>query len=183
MAETLSPQKLSKEGTSAYKRGDYLMAAQSFEAAVQAYIASDDKLNAAEMANNCSVAYLQAGEAEAALKAVQDTPEIFAEAGDVKRQGMAEGNKASALEALERLDEATDAYLRSAELLQQAGEDQLRANALSSLSALQFKKGRQLQALASMQSGLNGVKKPTAKQKFIKKLLDIPFQMINKQKS
>jgi tetratricopeptide (TPR) repeat protein len=182
MSEVNSPQSLAKEGKSAYQRGDYLAAARAFEAARSGFSTARDELNAAEMANNSSVAYLQAGEAEEALKAVEGTPEIFAQAGDLKRQGMAVGNQAAALEALERLDEALVAYQQSADILQETGEDQLRANVMNSLSMLQFRMGKQLQALATMHAGLEGVEKPSPKQRFLKKLLNIPIDMITKKK-
>jgi tetratricopeptide (TPR) repeat protein len=180
MNETTSPQELAKEGKSLYQRGDYQAAAQVFKAAAEAYTLAQDVLNAAEMANNCSVAHLQADDAQAALDAVQGTDEIFAQAGDIRRQGMALGNRAAALEALDRLEEASETYLQAADILQQAGEDKLRADVMQSLSMLQFRSGRQLQALASMKSGIEGVEHPSAKQKFIKKLLRIPFEMLNK---
>lgn len=183
MSRTSSAESLGKQGKSAYQRGDYLNAAQLFEAAARAYHEAQDLLNGAEMANNACVAYLQAGEAEAALSSVEGTPATFAQAGDLRRQGMALGNRAAALEALERFDEAIETYFQSAQALEQAGEDQLRANAMSSLSMLQFRLGRQLQALASMQNGIEGVKKPTVKQRFLKQLLDIPNQMMNKGRS
>ena len=182
MTDIISPEKLIKEGKSAYQNGDYLAAAQAFEAAQQGYLSQGDGLNAAEMANNCSVAYLQAGDGQAALKAVEATVAIFAEAGDLRRQGMALGNMASALEAVDRTEEAAEAYLQSASMLEKAGEDQLRANVMHSLSMLQFRSGKQLQALASMQSGLEGVKRPTPKQSLLKKLLRIPMDMLTRNK-
>lgn len=183
MSETTSPQQLAKEGTSAYKRGDYLAAAQAFQAASQGYRAAGEAHKAAEMANNCSVSYLQAGEAQAALEAVEGTEQVFAQAGDLSRQGMALGNKAAALEELERLEEAAEVYRHAADILQEAGEDQKRAEVMKSLSMLQFRNGRQLQALATMQNGLEKVERPTPKQKFLKKLLRIPFEMINKNQA
>jgi tetratricopeptide (TPR) repeat protein len=182
MSDAVSPDKLAKKGISAYQNGDYLTAAQAFEAAQQGYLSQGDKLNAAELANNCSVAYLQAGEGQAALKAVEGTVAIFAEAGDLRRQGMALGNLASALEAVDRNEEAVKAYLQSANVLEKAGEDQLRANVMHSLSMLQFRSGKQLQALASMHSGLEGVKRPTPKQSLLKKLLRIPIDMLTRNK-
>ena len=179
MSKVVTPQQLSEEGKTAYRRGDYLAAARVFEAASQGFKTAGDPLNAAEMANNSSVAFLQAGEADAALNAVEGTDQTFSMAGDTKRQGMALGNRAAALEALDRLDEAIEAYQQSAALLEQAGEDQLRANAMQALSALQFRMGRQLQALATMQSGVEGVRRPSPKQRFIKQLLHIPFDMLH----
>jgi tetratricopeptide (TPR) repeat protein len=176
MAETTSPQKLAKEGKAAYKSGDYEAAARLFEAARQGYEAMQDALNAAEMANNSSVSYLQAGNGEAALTAVEGSEAVFAEAGDLKRQGMALSNRGAALEALERFEEAIADYQQAAKILQQAGEDQLRAQVMQSLSSLQLKLGRQWEALGSMQDGLEGVQNPSLKQKMLQKLLKTPLK-------
>jgi tetratricopeptide (TPR) repeat protein len=182
MAEATSPQNLAKEGKSAYQRRDYPAAASAFEAARLGYQTMGDELNAAEMANNCSVAYLQAGDGQAALDAVEGSETIFAQAGDLRRQGMALGNRGAALEALERSEEAIVVYQQAAEILQQAGEDQLRAQVMQSLSMLQLQMGRQLQALASMQNGIEGVERPNASQKMLKKLLNIPFNIATGKK-
>ena len=183
MIEAASPQSLEKEGKAAYKRGDFLAAARTFEAAKLGFAAMGDALNAAEMANNCSVAYLQAGEGEAALAAVEGSDSVFAQAGDLRRQGMAVANRGAALEALEHSEEAITAYQQAAEILQQAGEDQMRAQVMQSLSMLQFQMGRQMQALGSMQNGIEGVKRPSASQKMLKKLLNIPLEMTTGKKS
>jgi len=182
MSEALSVENLAKEAKATYQRGDYLEAAKKFEAARHAYEAANDVLNAAEMGNNASVAFLQANEAEMAYKSVEGTSEIFSQAGDLRRQGMALGNLASALEALDRNEEAMEIYQQSAAVFEQAGEDQLRATVLQSLSMLQFRSGKQLQALASMQNGLDGVKQPTIKQSFLKKLLRIPVDVATRKK-
>ena len=90
---------------------------------------------------------------------------------------MAIGNQAAALEALGRLEEAAANYERSAELLKGIGEDQLRATVMQSLSTLQLKMGRQLEALATMSAGLGGLKHPSPKQRIVKKLLQAPFKL------
>jgi tetratricopeptide (TPR) repeat protein len=180
MADTLNPKQLEKEGKVAYQRGDFSAAARAFQAAERGFASTGDLLTSAEMSNNASVAFLQAGDAPAALESVGTTPAIFAEAGDVRRQAMALGNQAAALEALKRFDEAAEAYEQSAELFKRIGEDGLRANVLQSLSALQLRTGRQLQALASMQAGLEQVERPTAQQSLLKRLLRVPFHMLGK---
>ena len=182
MSETKSPKELEKEGNAAYKQGNFITAAHEFEAASKGYAMADDHLKAAEMANNSSVAFLQAGNAEKALEVLNGTTEVFANSGDLKRQGMAIGNKGAALEELGHLEEAEQAYRDSAEILEKAGEDKLRAEVMKSLSTLQLNTGRQLQALATMQSGVEGVKSPSPKQSFLKRLLQIPIDMINKNK-
>jgi len=180
MADSISPRKISAEGQAAYQRGDYLAAAEHFRAAAAAYEAVSDLLMAAEMRNNASVAQLQAGNASAALAEVDGTPEIFTAAGDVRRQAMAVGNQAAALEGLKRTEEALAAYELSADLFQQVGEPDLRLHALKAMSALQLESGRRLQALATMKAGLDDLKKPTLKERFLQRLLNIPFRMWNK---
>ncbi len=180
MSQTLNPKQLEKEAKSAYQKGDYLRAAYAYEAAAQGYKDAGDNLTYAEMRNNACVAYVQGGDGQAAIQAVEGTPEIFATTGDVKRQALAYGNWGAALEELDRLDEAEEAYVQSADLLKQVGEAQLRANVMQSLSALQLKMGRQLEALATMQAGVDGIPHPNLKQRALKELLQMPYKFMNK---
>jgi tetratricopeptide (TPR) repeat protein len=180
MSEAISPKQLEKEAKSAYQKGDFLIAARNFEAAAKGYLNQGNDLACAEMRNNASVAYLQGDEGESALRAVEGTPDTFSAEGDIKRQALALGNLGAALEELDRLDEAEQAYFQSAELLQQIGETQLRANVMQSLSALQLNMGRQLEALATMQAGVAGVERPSLKQRALKELLQMPFKFLNK---
>lgn len=179
MAETLRPDKLCKEGQTAYQRKDYLGAARAFQAASEGYKIAGDTLTAAEMLNNCSVAFLQAGDASTALKIVQGTELIFSEAGDRKRQALAIGNQAAALDALGRLEEAADAYESSAEILKQVGDIELFTSVMQALSGLRLRQGRQLEALATMQIGLSVIEKPSPKQRLAKKILNSPFKLIS----
>ena len=181
MTDSESPEKLAREAQAAYKRGEYAAAMQKFKAASEAYRSSGDELNAAEMANNACVSALQCEDLETALGFVQGTPEIFSVAGDLRRYGMALANLGTTLEALERNEEALENYRQAADILEQAGEDEMRASVMQSLSMLQFELGRRFQALASMHDGLEGVRKPSPKQAFLKKLLDIPMDMLTRK--
>ncbi len=176
MSETISQKQLISEARAAYKKGKYLDAGRSFEAAATGYLAEGDELSAAEMRNNASVSYLQAGETELAFQTVEGTDEIFASAGDIQRQGIALGNLGAALEADGRYEEAIDSYEKSSELLKAAGESEFRANVMQSLSQLQLKTGRQFEALASMEAGIDGLESPSAKQRFLKRLLKLPYK-------
>jgi tetratricopeptide (TPR) repeat protein len=171
MDKSQSPNLLAEEGKRLYANGEYLQAAEIFASAARAYAAQDDALTAAEMKNNQCVALLKGKQAQAALEAVADTEAVFAGAGDLRRQGMALANQAAVLESLKRRDEAADLYERAAGLLEQAGEDQMRADVMRSLSAIQARKGKGLDALIAMQDGLSGVKAPTLKQRILKQLL------------
>ncbi|MCI0519793.1 MAG: hypothetical protein L0Z70_05990 [Chloroflexi bacterium] len=180
MSETISADQLGREGKTAYQQGDYLSAARAFEAAAHAYDVSHEQLKAAEARNNASVAYLLGGDAQAAVTLTQGTAEIFSAAGDAAREGMAWGNLGAALEGLGNLPEAEQAYLRSAELLKGCTDQDAYLHVMRSLSALQLRRGRQLDALASMQAGLEGVKRPTPQQRLLKKLLKAPRRLLGK---
>jgi len=171
MNQPLSPEEIAKEAKRAYDRGEFTEAAHLYKASAQGYASRDDALGSAEMLNNCSVAYVRAGDGEAAFQAVDGTPAIFAAAGDIRRQGIALGNLGAALEALKKKMEAEEAYLQSADLLFQAGEGELRAQVMQSLSALQLRGGRHFEAVASMQSGMQSMPKKGIKQKILSGLL------------
>jgi len=171
MPDLLTPQNLAEEGMKAFQKGQFESAANSFAAAAEGYAAAGKPIDSAEMKNNQSVALLKAGNAQGAFDATVGTESIFQTAGDIRRQGFAVGNEASALEELGRLDEATQKYQQSADLLEKAGEDQMRVIVLQSLSALQLKQGKAIDAAMTMQSGVTGVKKPTLKQRIAKTLI------------
>ena len=59
---------LAEQAKQEYAKGEFVAAAGLFAQAAQAYNAGQDEVNAAEMKNNESVAYLRAGKADAALR-------------------------------------------------------------------------------------------------------------------
>ena len=168
-------------GNKAYQNGDYPSAANYFEKAWKAYSDSGDTINAAEMANNLSVVRLKMNDGAGALSASQGTEKIFEEIQDVKRHAIALGNQAAALELLGESEQALELYEQCSLLLKETDEKELRAFVLSSISALQLKTGKQFQAMASMDAALDHKNGLSLKEKFLKKLLKVPFRMMNKR--
>jgi len=119
---TLEPDQIAAQGKSAFENKRFDDAAELFRQAAEGYTLGRAGLMAAEMKNNMSVALLQAGKPQDALDAALGTDQLFEGAKDGKRQGMALGNQAAALEGLNRYDEAILAYERSAQLFAQVGE-------------------------------------------------------------
>jgi tetratricopeptide (TPR) repeat protein len=176
--EIINPQQLADEAQAEYNKANYLEAARLYKAAAEGNLSSGETAIAAEMANNCSVAYLKGGNAAAALEVVQGTDSIFAEKGDTLRQAMALGNQAAAMEGLNQLDEAINLYNQSAELLESLGEGELRAYVLQSISAIQLKRGQFLEAYTTMGVGVMGLDKPKLSQRILKSLIRLPFKFI-----
>ena len=180
MVEIISPEALKQEAEQAYKNEEYLSAAKSFEAAADGYKHNNEQLEAAQMLNNASVAYLLADYPESALETALNTDEYFAEIGDKKHQAIALGNQAAAYEALSRLEEAAESYQASSDLLKEIGDQELRPTVMQSLSAVQLRLGRKMEALVTMQAGMDEINNPSLKEKLIKKILRSPFSYFNR---
>lgn len=180
MSESRELKDLVKRAQDAFDNSKFDEAALVFMEAAALCRANQDAPGAAEMANNASVAYLKQNQAEKAYQVALGTPEVFAQVMDSRREGLAHGNLASALEALGRVDEALQAYEKSADLLKLAGDLDTRLYVMQALSALQLRTGKQFQAVATMQAGLEGVSRPSLKQRLLKKLLELPTRLLNR---
>jgi tetratricopeptide (TPR) repeat protein len=170
---TSEPQQLAEQGKQAFAAKEFDQAASFFTEAASAFETLGDTLNAAEMKNNLSVALLQSGNAKAAYDAAAGTDEIFARLGDVKLQAMAFGNQAVALEALKKLDQALEAYERSAALFAEAGESEMRSIVLQSAAALKLRRGKMVDSAISMIGSVESTQKPNLLQRFLRFLIRI----------
>lgn len=166
--ESNDPVQLAEQGKEEYAKGNHVAAADLFAQAAQAYADVQDELNAAEMKNNQSVALFQAGNAYGALQATEGTEEVFQKAGDIKRQGIAVGNRAAALEGLKKFQEAIEEYERAASLLEEAGEGDMHSVVRKAAANLHLKRGRVTAAQMDMYDSLRLVEKPSFTQRILK---------------
>ena len=165
---TLEPAQIADQGKQAFESKNFIEAAELFRQAAEGFTAGNSALMAAEMMNNMSVALLQAGRAQEALNVALGTDQIFAEAKDIKRQGMAVGNQAAALEGLNRYDEAIAAFERSAELFAQAGEGDLRSMVMKSAAAIKLKTGKITDSAFKMMGSLDVKENPSFFERILK---------------
>lgn len=168
----MTPAELKKTGLAHFHAERLPEAAQAFEAAAAAYDQAGATAAAAEVRNNLAVVRMAQGDWAGATAAAAGTPEIFRALGDHRREGEALANQAAAQDGAGAVEPAVALYLQAIERLTQANEFQTRAACYKKLSALQIKLGHQLQALASMRSGLNLSSELTPKEKALKELLD-----------
>jgi tetratricopeptide (TPR) repeat protein len=165
------PASLTLKFQEAFRQGHYSEAADLCAALVGDFEEKGDHLSAAEMKNNLSVALLKAGKPREALAAAKGTDEVFAASDDQRRQAMALGNQAAALEALGKLDTAADLYRKSANLLEKIGDRELYAIVMKSLSTIYMKQGKQMDTVIALQASLEDDKRLSPREKFIKKFL------------
>ena len=161
---------LNERGKKEYEKGAFLAAARLFSQAAQAYSSANDALNAAEMKNNESVAWLQGGKAREALQATEGTEGIFADAGDMKRQGIAVGNRAAALEGLKQWEEALAEYGRAASIFEQAGEGDMHSVVRKASANIHLKFGRVESSQMDVYDSLRLVEKPSLGQRALRLL-------------
>jgi tetratricopeptide (TPR) repeat protein len=165
---TTEPDQIAEQGKQAFINKDFDEAIKLFNQAAEGYVLSHEALMTAEMQNNMSVALLQAGRPQESLTAALNTDQVFADAKDLKRQGMALGNQAAALEALKRYDEAIEKYDLAAQLFSQIGEGDLRALVMKSSAAIKLKTGRVTDSAFKMMGSLDAKDHPSIFERILK---------------
>ena len=163
-AETSS---LKDQAFAAYKKKNFKAAAQNFVECIRLLEEENDTLSAAEMRNNLSVVLLELKLPEDALSTLKDTDIVFEKAGDMKRQAMALGNMAAALQAMKKIPEALAFYESSAEIFKSTNETELRAITLQKISDLQMRTGKQFQALASLEASYDQNEQKSVKERVL----------------
>jgi tetratricopeptide (TPR) repeat protein len=162
-------EKIKQQAINDYNHRNFAQAIQGFQACLEHFESQGDELAVAEARNNLSVTHLAMNQAQLALDEVENTAEVFAKNGDRKREGMAIANKAAALEALDRREEALSLYEQVLEIFKEIGEKSMRASILRRVSNLQMKTKRGYQALASMEAVYDQNEKPNLKDSFFKR--------------
>ena len=119
---------------------------------------------------------MKSGNPKKAFEFVDGTDKVFEKANDTNRQAIALANQAAVLEGLKKYDQAVLKYEESSRLFKEDGNREKRVMVLESLSQLHLKMGNQLDAMATMQIALDNKKKPSVIERFLKKLLQIPFR-------
>ncbi len=164
---------MAEEGKAAFESARYEAASDLFAKAAQGYAEAGDKVNEAELKNNLSVALLKLKRNQGALEAALGTEAVFSGIGDAKRQGMALGNQASALESLGRLEEALGAYERSAQIFAEAGEGDLRSLVLKAAAGIRLKQGKLTDSGLRMIGALEAKRHPSIFERVLRFLVRV----------
>jgi tetratricopeptide (TPR) repeat protein len=171
---------LKEQGLALFRQERLSEAAERFSHAAALFAAAGEAPEAAEMRNNLAVIHLADKNYAAALEAVTGTPEAFRAAGDRLREAQALSNLAAANEGLGELETAGEGYFAAIEIFTGLDERENRSACWKALSGLQIKQDKKLQALASMQAGLNlQSRKLSAREKTLKGLIDKAFKLMN----
>jgi len=171
---------LENQAITAYREGRLEEAIDGFAAARQASLAKGNQGKEAEMASNLSVALLQAEQPQEALEVIKDTPTVFLNLGDMGRAALAYGNLGSALEACGDHDLAEVAYRHAIDLFANLGDTERHNYTLQALSRLQLRRGKPLEAVTTMQIGLDDQPNPNLRNRLLRRLLRLPFRLLGR---
>lgn len=177
MSERSTPASLEVRASVAFREGSLDLAIELFQAARESFRQNGDALKAAEMANNLSVALLKADRPQEALQAVDGTQAVFQSAGDEHRAALAWGNFAAALEACGDLTAAEDAYREATTLFAKLDDAEGRTYTHQALSRLQIRQGRALEAVTTMQTGLESTGGLSLRDRILRFLLNLPSRL------
>lgn len=174
------PDRLEEEALTAFREGDLEKAIEGFRAARQTYLKQGHQSKATEMGCNLAVSLLESGRSDEALQAVEGAPGIFLELGDEIRAAQAYGNLGAALEANQRYETAEAAYREAVELFSKHGDTENAGYTLQALSRLQLRQGRPVEALSTMEAGLEGQKRLGLRDRLLRRLLKLPFRLLGR---
>lgn len=179
-SDTPSPKDLEILALNAYRESRLDEATQAFTTARQAYLAEGNEVKAAEMSSNLSVVLLKADRPDEALEAATGQPEVFIHFGEETLAARAYGNLGSALEACGDLANAEQAYRQAAELFASLGDTEHHRYTMQSLSSLQLRLGRPLEALGTMQVSLDAQPRLSVRDRLIRRLLKLPNRLLGR---
>jgi tetratricopeptide (TPR) repeat protein len=175
-----SVDELEHHALASYRSGRFAESIESYSAARKRYLDEQNLNKAAEIANNLCVVMLAAKQPQAALDVVRDTPEFFTSQGDEIHAAQAYGNLASALEACDQISSAEEAYRQAIRLFEKFGDSDNYSATLQALSRLQLRQGKPLDALSTMQGGLDSMTKPRMRDRVLRQLLKWPFRLLGR---
>ena len=176
----ISPDELEKLALDSYRSGHLEESIERFTLARQQYLYDQNPNKAAEIANNLCVVMLAAKQPQAALEIVRETPDFFISQGDEIHAAQAYGNLASALEACGETTAAEEAYRQAIEIFKKQGDTENYSSTLQALSRLQLRQGNPLDALSTMQGGLDSMPKARIRDRVLRRLLKWPFRLLGR---
>jgi tetratricopeptide (TPR) repeat protein len=165
-------------GMARYQEGDFEGAIAHFMQARQAYESAGDQPKSLEVRNSLGVTLVRAGRPAEALRVVEGTAQGFEELGDRSNAAKAYGNLATAQEACGDHAAAEASYRLAADRFAELGDRDNHNLTMKALSQLQLRRGQPLMAALSMQSALEDKPNPGLRERWLLRLLKVPFRIL-----
>jgi tetratricopeptide (TPR) repeat protein len=172
----VSSKKLHEQGIALFREGKFQAALDTLNQALSS--AGDDTRRAAEIYNDIGVVYKQLEDYPAAYQALDEAWSRFTELADKKGQAQTLGNRAAVYEAEGLLDEAIEAYKKSAAMLEEVGENEMAMYVWQAVSRLRMNQGQYIAAIGAYEEGIDNMPEDSLKKKILRRILKIPGGML-----
>jgi len=182
MAETTFAQELKEEGLRLFQEGLYEEAIVQFEKAKNAFAAEGNDVEVAEMVNNLGVIYRMLGQWDEAIAALEEAKSTFVRLGDRSREAQTLGNLGGLYASKGERETSNECLRQAADIFSELGDEQRYGETLLALGVQEWKKGDRSEGLATYESGLHTLQKPTTSQKALRGLLGLRNRLLGTQK-
>jgi len=169
---------LKEEGIRLFRFGDYDEAAELFDEAHSLYVELGDAKGQAEMLNNLGAIHTQEGRWNEAAESFNQAKEIFDSLGDKDGQAQTVGNLGTMYRHQGDKENAVDHLRSAADLFHEAGERSKEAATLRVMSRIRLGQARWFEALHFYDLSLACVQPPGAKERILRRLIQIPLNML-----
>jgi tetratricopeptide (TPR) repeat protein len=180
--KTASAQELKEEGLRLFQEGLYEEAVAMFERAREAFAAEGNDIEVAETVNNLGVIYRMQGQWDEAIAALEQAKATFVRLGDRSREAQTLGNLGGLYASKGERDQAHECLRQAADVFAELGDDQRYGETLLALGVQEWKTGDRSGGLATYETGLHTLEKPTVSQKALRGLLGLRNRLLGTQR-
>ena len=180
--KTASAQELKDEGLRLFQEGLYEEAIVQFEKAQEMFAAEGNDVEVAEMVNNLGVIYRMLGQWDEAIAALEQAKTTFVRLGDRSREAQTLGNLGGLYASKGERDKSNECLRQAADIFAELDDDQRYGETLLALGVQEWKTGDRSDGLATYETGLHTLQKPTASQKAMRGLLGLRNRLLGTPK-
>lgn len=182
MENAASARELKEEGLRLFQEGLYEEAVTKFGRAQEMFAAEGNEVEAAETTNNLGVIYRMQGKWDGAIAALDEAKAIFVRLGDRNREAQTLGNLGGLYASKGDRDKAKECLRQATDIFAELGDTQRQGETLLALGVQLWKTGDRSGGLATYETGLRTLHKPTASQKALRGLLSLRARLLGGQK-
>jgi len=169
---------LKQQGLAAFRAGDFPVAEEAFDRALQAYGQARDEAGQAEMLVNLGVVHIQTRQYKQSEKELTRAGGIFQRLGRRSEEAQVLGNLGTLYERSGKAAQAADHYQRAALIFADLGETANQQATLGALTRLQVGQHHWLQSLFIYEQTLASGGKLTLKQRVFRWLFKIVSRLM-----
>ena len=181
METKTSAVELKEEGLRLFREGLYEEAAARFGQAREMFTNTGNEVEAAEMVNNLGVIHRMQGRWDEAIADLEEARGAFVRLGDRDREAQTLGNLGGLHASKGEREKARECLRQAADIFAELGDTQRQGETLLALGVQAWKTGDRGEGLATYETGLNTLQKPTARQKALRSLLKLRTRLLDRQ--